>query len=95
MLPAAARDETADELIESLVLKSPAYYVLVTDDKKLSSRLLKLLTSAMPVKEFFVNIHRKSLKSDAKNKKNIVPGNDDINFWLKFKLFWRPIKSRT
>jgi hypothetical protein len=79
----SAQDESADDIIARLVKKSPAYYVLVSDDKGLAASLGRNLTGVMSVKDFFRCIAEKRKFEEKIDEKAFFQRENDTEFWLK------------
>ena len=79
----SAQDESADDLIVRLVKKSPAYYVLVSDDKRLNASLRRDLTGVMSAKDFFKRIAEKGKNEGENGEKPFSPRGNDVEFWGK------------
>ena len=77
------QDESADDIIERLVKKSPAYYVLISDDKGLVASLGRGLTGVMSVKDFFKRIVEKGRIGKEIDEKSSSQRENDTEFWMK------------
>lgn len=75
--------ETGDDLIRTLVENAPAYYVLVTDDKRMAAALSENLTGVMSTEEFMRKLYFEYGRHAGNGRGNEEINDDELGFWMR------------